>query len=291
MEIHKFTQTGTFSIIVLTPFLIESLAIVLITGFKDLVISGVLGLVALTFLICLLIFYKTTIYIDNTSISFKLGIGLISKKYLLSDIISCKPVKNSPWYGIGIRMISGGWLYNVSGLYSVELTFKNKKSKVRIGTDKPNEIAQIINSLINSGYSESTDLSNNKKGYLLAGLVIFIILVFQTFLITYGNREPEVTATSSIITIRGMYGLTINYSDIKQLDTLSELPEIEMRTNGYVFGKILKGNFRLQNQEKAKLFVNAGNPPYILIRTNSLTIYLNYKDPKRTKNLFQTFTR
>jgi hypothetical protein len=73
--------------------------------------------------------------------------------------------------------------------------------------------------------------------------------------------------------------------------TLQDLPGVEIRTNGYAFGKILKGNFRFVDKEKAKLFVYAGNPSYILIRTTSANIYLNYKDPVRTKNLFQTLDK
>jgi hypothetical protein len=248
---------------------------------------SLLAFVAITFLTCLLIFYKLTIYIDDNCISFKLGIGLISKKYLLSEIQSCSPVKNNPIYGIGIRLIPQGWLYNVSGLDAIELTFKNKKSKVRIGTDKPNEIAQHINKLIISDYPETAIPSNSKKRYLLVGLITVVILAFPIFLIIYGNREPEVITTTSNIIIEGMYGQQINYSDIKQLDTIPILPRIKARTNGYAFGKILKGNFRFQNQEKAKLFVNAGKPPYILIRTNSLNIYINFKDPEKTRDLFQ----
>jgi len=287
METIKYTQRGTFSIIILTPLFIASLIIILITGFKDLMFFSLLSFVAMTLLICLLIFYKLTISIDVNSISFKLGIGLISKKYLLSEIQSCSPVKNNPVYGIGIRMIPQGWLYNVSGLDAIELTFKNKKSKVRIGTDKADQISQHINNLINSDCSETAIPSNSKKRYLLAGLIIVVILAFPVILILYGNNEPEVITTTQDILIKGMYGLQINCSDINQIDTIPILPVIKAKTNGYALGKILKGNFRFQNQEKAILFVYAGKPPYIRIITNSQNIFINFKDPEKTGDLFQ----
>ncbi len=78
-------------------------------------LGAIISFLALTFFICLLIFYKLTITIDATYLLFSFGIGLFSKKYLITDIQSCNPVKNSPFYGIGIRLIPGGWLYNVSG--------------------------------------------------------------------------------------------------------------------------------------------------------------------------------
>ena len=109
---------------------------------------GTLVFVALTMLVCLVIFYKLTITIDSESVSFRLGIGLISRKYYISDIQSCKAVRNSFIYGIGIKKIPGGWLYNVSGLNSIELTFKNKGSKVRIGTNNADTISSIVNLML-----------------------------------------------------------------------------------------------------------------------------------------------
>jgi hypothetical protein len=147
MEIKKYIQVGTFSVIVIIPFFILTLYMIFSAGFKDLVQVSILGIVAIILFICLLIFYKLTISIDNTYFSFKLVIGLIGKKYLISDIQSCKSVRNNPLFGIGIRKIPKGWLYNVSGLNAVELIFKNKKSKVRIGTNKPDEIVRTIDKM------------------------------------------------------------------------------------------------------------------------------------------------
>jgi len=236
METKKFTQIGTISLIVMTPFLIFSLIMIIASGFKDLIIVSIFGFIALTLVACLFIFYKLTIYINDTSISFKLGIGLITRKYLIADILSCKTVRNDPLYGIGIRMIPGGCLYNVSGLSAVELIFKNKKAKVRIGTDKPDEIAEILSRKIKVEKSEINYNQKNKSGYLLSVIIILIILTFPTLLILSGSRDTEVTSTISDFRIKGMYGLTIKYSEIKQLDTISRLPGIKVRTNGYALG-------------------------------------------------------
>jgi hypothetical protein len=52
-------------------------------------------------------------------------------------------VKNQWWWGWGIRLIPGGWLYNVSGLDAVELKMKNGRV-YRIGTDEPRKLAEFI---------------------------------------------------------------------------------------------------------------------------------------------------
>ena len=261
---------------------------IIISGFKDMILVSTFGFLALTMVICLLIFYKLTIYLSDISISFKLGIGMVTRKYLFADIQSCKAVRNDPLTGIGIRKIQDGWLYNVSGLNAIELTFKNSKSKVRIGTDKPDEITEILSKMIKIDRADNTSDFKNRSGYLLAVIIILISLTFPTILILSGSRDTEVTTTDADFRIKGMYGLTIKYSEIKQLDTISRLPGIILRTNGYALGISYKGNFRLRNQENAKLFINNGVPPYIFIKTDKLNIYLNFKKPGNSVYLFNT---
>jgi hypothetical protein len=290
METKKYTQVGTFSIISIGFAVIICIVIMTITGLNDLAAVGIMASVVMILLICLLIFYKLTITIDNTYIRFSLGTGLITKKYLISDIKSCKSVSNNLIHGIGIRMIPGGWLYNVSGLKAIEIKFKNSKSVIRIGTDHPDEIAGIISEMIKTDQSGSGMDYKDKTGFRLAWIIIAITLLIPVILILTGNRDPGITLSKSGLKISGMYGLTINYSDIKQLDTLSSLPRIQMRTNGYASGKSLKGNFRLQNKENAKLFITKRVPPYILIRTDELNLYLNFKESKKTVDLFKTLT-
>jgi len=290
METKKYTQFGAFTVIALSSALIFCIVIMIITGLNDLAPIGIMGFVVMTLLICLLIFYKLTITIDDTYIRFSLGTGLIAKKYLISDIQSCKSVSNNLIYGIGIRKIPKGWLYNVTGLKAIEIKFKNSKSIVRIGTNHPDEIAEIISKMIKIGQSGSSIDYKDNTGFRLAWILGAIVLLPIPILILLSNRDPGITLSKSGFKISGIYGLTINYSDIQQLDTLSTLPRIQMRTNGYAFGKSLKGNFRLQNKENAKLFITKRVPLYILIRTENLNVYLNFKESNKTVALFKTLT-
>lgn len=140
----KYTQFGTFIVLVISPILFFTCIGMLGIGLSADAESIILLLTCLTMLACLLVFYKLTILIDNEHVSFKFGMGWFGKKYKLSEIDSCVPVKNQVLHGIGIRFIGNGWLYNVSGLKAIELRFKNKKSVVRIGTDKPEEICELV---------------------------------------------------------------------------------------------------------------------------------------------------
>ena len=290
METKKYTQVGTFSLIVLTPILIFSLVMIFFSGSKDLVLVSTFGFLALSMIIGLLIFYKLTILLNDTCISFKLGIGLISRKYLFTDIQCCKAVRNNPAFGVGIRMIPDGWLYNVSGLSAIELTFKNKKTKIRIGTDKPDEISEILGKLINIERPDSTSDYKYKSGYLLAVVIVLVCLTFPTLLILSGSHDTVVTTTDTDFRIKGMYGITVKYSEIRQLDTIVDLPGIKARTNGYALGVSYKGNFRLRTNEKAKLFIRLGVHPYIFVKTDKHNIYLNFKNRDNTLDLFSVLT-
>jgi len=294
MTSKKYTQLGTFSVAVMLPILIFLIIMLIVIGFNDAVPAIILIFVIITIIICLLIFYKLTINIDDTHVAFRLGAGLVKKKYALKDIAECRPVKNNLLYGIGIRLTSDGWLYNVSGRYAIELTFKNKKSKVRIGTDKPEELSETINKLLNkpgsvSGYDTAFD-SSNRSGYFILASIILLGLALPIILIISGGKDTRLEFSDSAFTIKGMYGMIVDYSNIIRIDTISSLPKIKARTNGYAFGNTLKGNFKLFDQTKVRLFVEEGIPPYIFIKTDETDLYLNFKDASMTIEVYKKIT-
>lgn len=71
------------------------------------------------------------------------GWGLIRRTIPLASIESARPVRNSWWYGWGIRLTPHGWLWNVSGLDAVELELTSGK-RFRIGTDEPGRLVRAI---------------------------------------------------------------------------------------------------------------------------------------------------
>lgn len=81
--------------------------------------------------------------VDESLVRVKFGVGLIRKSLRLDEIATCRPVRNRWWWGWGVRLIPGGWLYNVSGLDAVELVMKNGKV-FRIGTDEPLALSEFI---------------------------------------------------------------------------------------------------------------------------------------------------
>ncbi len=273
--------------IVLLACIIFTIVLLFIIGFDETIPFVIFSFVILTFIMCLLIFYKMTIIIDDTYLTFIMGIGLVKKSYPLSDIESCRPVRNNVMDGIGIRMTSSGWLYNVSGLSAVEISFKNRKSKIRIGTDKPEEIAKEVGAKITVLQAGSFYEKSGRQGSYLTVAVLTVFIGILVFIFVSGSREPAVTFSDSSMTISGMYGLSVGYADIISADTLQTLPGIKARTNGFAAGSILKGHFKLSGNSKVMLFLKEENPPFILINTKTTPIYLNSANPVRTREYFK----
>jgi len=286
MPVKKYTQTGIFSVVVLLPVMVFCIVMLFMTGIDEPITVVIFTLLILTFVICLLTFFKLTIIIDDTHLTFSMGIGLVRKSYPLSDIAGCKPVTNSVLSGVGIHLTNTGWLYNVSGRYAIELAFKSSGKKVRIGTDKPDEISNVVNKQINGSMAGSYYDKGGSGGLVLILALVAATIVLPLILVVLGGRETEVSFSDSAMKLSGMYGLNVAYSDILSADTMQSLPAIKSRTNGYASGRILKGHFRLQDQSKVLLLIKKGVPPYIRLKTSKNTLYLNFYSPDTTRRVF-----
>jgi len=110
-------------------------------------VSAIMALI----LFILASFTTLTTFIDEDCLRVKFGYGIFRKKFLLSDIVSAKQVKNHWYYGWGIRLWLWPkmWIYNVSGFDAVEIIMRNGKI-YRIGTDVPKELETAVKQAANS---------------------------------------------------------------------------------------------------------------------------------------------
>ncbi len=82
--------------------------------------------------------------VDHVRVAF--GAGWPARTIRFEDIVSVVAVRNSWWYGWGIRWIPGGRLWNVWGLDAVELRLTSGK-RFRIGTDEPDALLAALPAL------------------------------------------------------------------------------------------------------------------------------------------------
>lgn len=290
MGTSKYTQYGTVSVIILLPLFVLFTGLSIRFGVKNNPVYFIHIFLAITFLICLLTFYKSTIIVTETHVSFKLGLGLYSKHYKIADIKSCHSVSNSVFRGIGVRVLPNGWLFTVTGLKAIELQFKNSTSVVRIGTNKPKEISELIQSMVGGGAPIAYSNKKQIKKRLVFFIILFILVIIG-FVFIPNSADTRVKVSSNEFKIEGVYGLTISFADIEQIDTISTIPKISIRTNGYAFGKTLIGNFTLSDHSPVKLFVKKDQPPFLIIKSkDQVPVYINFKDKKKTIDLFNRLT-
>jgi hypothetical protein len=91
----------------------------------------------------LAVFSRLKVVVDDESVEVSFWPRQIGRRLPLSTIASCAVVRN-PWYwGWGIRIIPGGWLFNVQGRRAVELTLVGG-GRVRIGSDEPEALEAAV---------------------------------------------------------------------------------------------------------------------------------------------------
>lgn len=141
--------------------------------------------------------------------------------------------------------------------------------------------------------SVEKDNKNSKKTVLKIGKIIAsaIIPIACIIMIYFGFKEPLVNITDTQIQIKGMYGLSINFSDVENITLIEKSMSqigIGSRTNGFGgFGNTLKGHFNSADLGKHLLFVNSKSSPTIWIeRRDKEDVYINYQDSKKTESLF-----
>ena len=138
MKEYKHTQIGYLLIIALGAAVLMIGNLVLVTNFNT------TAILLLTFIVlCFFLFATLTVEVNAQEISLQFGIGVIRKRFALKDVQTYQVVKNPWYYGWGIHLIQGGWIFNVSGWEAVELQMKNGRT-YRIGTDDPHGLMDAV---------------------------------------------------------------------------------------------------------------------------------------------------
>ena len=93
--------------------------------------------------IVLLLMGWLTVSVDDAAVVAQFGVGLIRKRIPLAEVQSFEAVRNPWYYGWGVRLIPGGWLYNVAGVSAVDFTTRDGRH-VRIGTPEPEALISAV---------------------------------------------------------------------------------------------------------------------------------------------------
>jgi hypothetical protein len=126
-----------------------------------------------------------------------------------------------------------------------------------------------------------TNMGNRKNILTL----ILLVIIFSGVFFMVNTSKVKVEADNLIFS--GLYGVTLKYEDIQEVEIKEALPKKLNRTNGIDFFGTYLGNFKAENMNKLKLFVKSKNDPMVYIRTKKDEyIIFNTQDKKETEDLF-----
>ena len=116
---------------------------------------------------------------------------------------------------------------------------------------------------------------------------IFFVVIIVVIPVLYFSAETKVTVENRNIQISGIYGQTIPFDNIEEVNLLDTMPEIVRRTNGYSFLSVKKGYFKTGGGRTVKLFLHSSEPPYLRVSDKSgESVFINYKDSGLTERVY-----
>ncbi|MEW8995552.1 DUF3784 domain-containing protein [Clostridium sp.] len=130
---------------------------------------------------------------------------------------------------------------------------------------------------------------SSQETKIVLAVVIFIMLITTIPIMAISYSSTKVTLTDTSIKISSGVNASISIDKIKSISLVDEMPKILLRTGGIGMGRIQKGNYNLEGDIDAKLFLASKEGPFIEITVDSKPsiYYINYKDKEITKTTYE----
>lgn len=145
MDPYRHTQFGTL----IVACMLVPVGILIVVGTQQ-GWTPLVPVLMTVFLAVTALFYSLTVEVDSEAVRCRFGVGLIGRTIPLAQITGAAPVRNRWYLGWGIRLIPGGWMFNVSGFDAVEVRLKSGRC-FRMGTDEPEALAAAIRQRLPAG--------------------------------------------------------------------------------------------------------------------------------------------
>jgi len=125
-----------------------------------------------------------------------------------------------------------------------------------------------------------------RQGKLIGGIFLATFL-FIAVVVTLGSRPAQITLTSAALSVRAAgYSADIARSRIDSVRLTAQLVGLGSKLNGFQFGSAYAGLFAMRQFGKARLFVNASRPPYVMIFSRDGVVIVNGDSSAATQRLF-----
>ena len=107
-----------------------------------------------------------------------------------------------------------------------------------------------------------------------------------------GRHSEQATSDLDVVTnkdelvIKGQYGTSISYSDIKEITLKSDLPNIKLRSNGFSAEHTNLGNFITQDDSHIMLFTHSDSCFIRIVTKKDEIYYLSCQESDNTVKVF-----
>jgi hypothetical protein len=248
--------------------------------------------------LAVLVFSALTVDVDEEAVRLRFGVGLVRKRIPLTDVRTCREVRNPWWAGFGIRLLPSGALWNVSGLGAVELGLANGR-RFRIGTDEPAALALAI------AQAKGEPLAHPPSGADLVsaapregspskvGILVLIAGAALVGALFWSQIQPvRVTVGAEGLRVDTLfYGASVASADIVAVSLEQRIPRVLLKTSGFGGAGTLRGRFRLEDLGEGRLYVEEGFAPFVLVRLREGFVVVNFREPERTRALYDEMAR
>lgn len=99
------------------------------------------------------VFSSLTIEVTEADLIWFFDSGFWRNSVKRADIVSAIPARDKWWWGWGVRRTPRGWLYNVAGLESVEITLSDGGA-LRLGTNEAPALAKALSAALSATRSD-----------------------------------------------------------------------------------------------------------------------------------------
>jgi hypothetical protein len=137
---------------------------------------------------------------------------------------------------------------------------------------------------------KSSRRTYNIIGIVLTAVVIVAAAVFLVYLFNATNEETEAVFKDDSVEFTGMYGISYAYADIKGVSLEDSIPAVGKKLDGSGLGDVMKGDWDVEGMGKCRLFVMSKTGPYIVMDTSGGYAIISYKDPEKTKALYESLS-
>ncbi len=129
--------------------------------------------------------------------------------------------------------------------------------------------------------------TSSPKVKKISTAITVVTLIGAGILIYFSMQPTKFDVESENFKISGVYGDTMNWNEISDIQLVEELPKVAVRTNGSAMGSKAKGNFKFENGDKVKLFVDKSVAAFITFSWNGELYYINMPSVPETEKLYK----